>query len=233
MRVAMDIRKLRDYGIGTYVRNIVAQIALLDTVNEYVLISRPEDLEFTRTLGPNIRGVISTAANYSLREQFSIPSIVRRERVDVFHAPHYVLPPLLSCPSVVTIHDCIHLMFPQYLPSRLAYTYARTFMWAAAHRSSHVLTVSEASKRDILRFFRVPPDKITVAYNAIDERFNRMPAFEDIERVKERFQLHDPFVLYVGNIRPHKNIERLIEAFALVRTGPLAIASRGGRPKPS
>ena len=96
MRVAMDIRKLRDYGIGTYVRNIVAQIALLDTVNEYVLISRPEDLEFTRTLGPNIRGVISTAANYSLREQFSIPSIVRRERVDVFHAPHYVVSPLVT-----------------------------------------------------------------------------------------------------------------------------------------
>ena len=105
MRVAMDIRKLRDYGIGTYVRNIVSQIAQLDSENEYVLISRPEDLEFTQTLGPNIRGVISTARNYLVREQFSIPSIVRRERVDVFHAPHYVLPPLLSCPSVVTIHD--------------------------------------------------------------------------------------------------------------------------------
>jgi len=222
MRVAMDIRKLRDYGIGTYVRNIVSQIAQLDRENEYVLISRPEDLEFTQTLGPNIRGVISTAGNYSVREQFSIPSIVRRERVDVFHAPHYVLPPLLSCPSVVTIHDCIHLMFPQYLPSRLAYTYARAFMWAATHRSAHVLTVSEASKRDILRFYRIPPDKITVAYNAIDERFNHMPADEDIARVKERFQLHDPFVLYVGNIRPHKNVERLIEAFALVRTGALA-----------
>jgi glycosyltransferase involved in cell wall biosynthesis len=222
MRVAIDIRKLRDYGIGTYVRNIVTQIGRLDTDNEYLLISRPEDLEFTRTLGPNIRGVIGTAGNYSVREQFAIPSIVRREKADVFHAPHYVLPPLVSCPSVVTIHDCIHLMFPQYLPNRLAYTYARAFMWTAAHRSAHVLTVSEASKRDILRFFRIPPDKITVAYNAIDERFNRAPADDDIARVRERFQLHDPFVLYVGNIRPHKNIERLIEAFALVRTGPLA-----------
>ncbi len=81
---------------------------------------------------------------------------------------------------------------------------------------------SEASKRDILRFYRIPAEKITVAYNAIDERFNREPVAEDIARAKERFQLHDPFVLYVGNIRPHKNIERLIEAFALVRTGPLA-----------
>jgi glycosyltransferase involved in cell wall biosynthesis len=222
MRVAIDIRKLRDYGIGTYVRNIVARLAVLDTASEYILISRPDDLEFACTVGPNFRGVISTAGNYSLREQFSIPSILRRERVDVFHAPHYVLPPVLPCPSVVTIHDCIHLMFPQYLPNRWAYTYARTFMWSATHRSSHVLTVSEASKRDILRFYRIPAEKITVAPNAIDDRFNRTPAAEDIARVQERFQLHDPFVLYVGNIKPHKNIERLIEAFALVRTGPLA-----------
>ena len=154
MRVAIDIRKLRDYGIGTYVRNIVTHIPTLDADNEYVLISRPDDIEFTRTLGPNVRGVISPAGNYSLREQFSVPAIVRREKADVFHAPHYVLPPLVTCPSVVTIHDCIHLMFPQYLPNRLAYTYARTFMWTATHRAAHVLTVSEASKRDILRFFR-------------------------------------------------------------------------------
>ncbi len=224
MRVAIDIRKLRDYGIGTYVRNIVTQIAQLDRDHEYVLICRPDDLEFAASLGPNVRGVVSTAGNYSITEQFEIPRIARRERVDIFHAPHYVLPPVMPCPSVVTIHDCIHLMFPQYLPNRLASAYARAFMWNATHRAAHVLTVSEASKRDILRFFRVPADKITVASNAIDERFNRVPVPEDITRVQERFQLHDPFVLYVGNIRPHKNIERLIEAFALVRTGQLANA---------
>ena len=73
--------------------------------------------------------------------------------------------------SVVTIHDCIHLMFPQYLPNRAAYAYARASMWAAARRPTRILTVSEASKRDILHFFNVPPEKIVVIYNAIDERF--------------------------------------------------------------
>ena len=78
-----------------------------------------------------------------------------RERITLFHSPHYVLPPLTPCKSVVTIHDCIHLMFPQYLPNRLAYGYARTFMWWAAHGSGQILTVSEASKRDILRYFKI------------------------------------------------------------------------------
>ena len=90
-------------------------------------------------------------------------------------------------------------------------------MWAAARRSDRILTVSEASKRDILHFFDVPPEKVVVVYNAIDERFSREPRAEDVERVRERFQLHQRFVLYVGNIKPHKNLVRLIEAFHALR----------------
>ena len=100
-------------------------------------------------------------------------------------APPYVLPVAVRCRSVVTIHDCIHLMFPQYLPNRAAYAYARASMWVSAKRSDRILTVSEASKRDILHFFNVPPDKISVVYNAIDERFWIEPDPEDVARVEK------------------------------------------------
>jgi glycosyltransferase involved in cell wall biosynthesis len=110
-------------------------------------------------------------------------------------------------------------MFPQYLPNRAAYAYARGAMWSAARRSDRILTVSEASKRDILHFFNVPPDKISVVYNAIDERIWEEPPPEDIARVRERFQLDQRFVLYAGTIKPHKNLVRLIEAFAQLRKG--------------
>src|SRR5574339_231405 len=141
-----------------------------------------------------------------------------REGVRLVHEPHYVLPPLVRCRSVVTIHDCIHLMFPQYLPSRLAYVYAKGSMWSAARKANRILTVSEASKRDILRFFQVPPEKVAVIYNAIDERFLLPIDPARMELVKQRYQLDHPFVLYVGNIKPHKNIERLIDAFGRART---------------
>jgi glycosyltransferase involved in cell wall biosynthesis len=111
-------------------------------------------------------------------------------------------------------------MFPQYLPNRAAYLYARAAMWNAATRSDRILTTSEASKRDILRFFNVSPDKIEVTYNAIDERFLAAPSPGDVARVRERFQLDHGFVLYTGAIKPHKNLVRLIEAFAEVRQGP-------------
>ena len=213
MRIAIDARKLRDYGIGTYIRNLLRHLARMDDKTEYVVLCREEDRAFAAELGENFRAVPERSRGYSVREQIAVPMDLRREGADLFHAPHYVLPPLTPCRSVVTIHDCIHLRFPQYLPNRLGYAYARASLWIAAHRSSRVLTVSEASKRDILRYFHVPDSKIVVIHNAIDERFSEEPPADEVMRVRERYQLNDPFVLYAGNIKPHKNLERLIEAF--------------------
>jgi glycosyltransferase involved in cell wall biosynthesis len=217
LRIAIDARKLRDYGIGTYIRNLLRHLARIDQSTEYVVLCPEAECQTVREFGENFRTVAEGAPGYSLREQITIPMDLRRERVDLFHAPHYVLPPLTPCKSVVTIHDCIHLRFPQYLPHRIGYAYARTSLWIAAHRSSHILTVSEASKRDILDYFSVPSSKIDVIYNGIDERFSETPAEDDVERVRERYQLDHPFILYAGNIKPHKNLERTISAFHLLR----------------
>jgi glycosyltransferase involved in cell wall biosynthesis len=108
-------------------------------------------------------------------------------------------------------------MFPQYLPNTLALGYARASIATAARRATRILTVSESSKRDILRFVDLPPEKIDVTYNSYDPRFGVEPDAETVVRVRERFQLHDEFVLYAGNVKPHKNLERLIGAFHLVR----------------
>lgn len=217
MRIGIDARKLHDFGIGTYIRHLLRQLARLDRDTEFIVLCRPADCEAIGALGENFRAVAETAENYSVREQIRIPLALRREAVALFHAPHYVLPPLVTCRSVVTIHDCIHLMFPQYLPNRLAFGYARASIELAARRATRVLTVSESSKRDILRFVDVPPEKIDIIYNAYDERFGIEPREEDVVRVRERYQLHDEFVLYAGNVKPHKNLERLIDAFNLLR----------------
>lgn len=217
MRVAIDIRKLHDFGIGTYIRNLLRHLARLDPESEYIVFCRPEDSATAGELGANFRSIPDRSPPYSLREQFSLPLAVAREKVDVYHAPHYVLPILTPGRKVVTIHDCIHLMFPEYLRYRLGTRYAHAMMSSAARRAHRILTVSESSKRDILRFFPVKPEKISVIHNAIDEHVRTPPTEATIDRVRERYQLADPFVLYVGNVKPHKNVERLIEAFALVR----------------
>jgi glycosyltransferase involved in cell wall biosynthesis len=221
MRVAIDARKIHDFGIGTYIRNLLRHLARVDHTSEFVLLCGEADLGVAAQLGPNFRAVLEPSPNYSIREQVHVPWVLRREKPDVYHAPHYVLPAGVRCPSVVTIHDCIHLMFPQYLPNRLAYAYARAQMWSAARRSDCILTVSEASKRDILHLFNVPPEKIVVVYNAIDSHFSVTPSEEAVARVRERYQLDHQFVLYVGNIKPLKNLVRLIEAFDELRRNDL------------
>ena len=216
VRVAIDTRKLHDFGIGTYVSNLVRGLARLDHDHEYTLICHPEDVDFVKTLGANFHAWPDRSGNYSFREQFTIPLDVWRARPDLFHAPHYVLPPLTPGKTVVTIHDCIHLRFPQYLPNRAAHLYARVFLSNAVTKAARIITVSEASKRDIIELLHAPAGKVEVVYNGFDERLTS-PSAEDEARVRNRFQLDAPFVLYAGNIKPHKNVDRLIEAFARLR----------------
>jgi hypothetical protein len=134
-RIAIDARKFHDFGIGTYIRQIALQLHATSSDLDYVLICRPDDAGELATLLPRFERVTTDAGPYSVSEQIRIPWRLVRTGADLLHEPHYVLPPLTRCRSVVTIHDCIHLMFPQYLPNSLAYYYARGAMYAATHRA--------------------------------------------------------------------------------------------------
>ena len=145
-----------------------------------------------------------------------------RERAHLLHEPHYVLPPRHALPHRRD-HSRLHPPDVSAVPARADWrtsTRARR-CGARCSKSDRILTVSEASKRDILRFFDIPPEKVAVIYNAIDERFLAPPDEERMDLIRQRYQLDHPFLLYVGNIKPHKNLERLIDAFGRVRaSGP-------------
>lgn len=221
MRIVLDARKLHDFGIGTYIRNLVTELGHLDHDSAYVLLTKSEDAAAAAAAGPNFRSVVEASRPYSLAEQWRVPMAVARARADLLHEPHYVLPPLTRCRTVVTIHDCIHLRFPEYLPNRAAFVYAHAMIRLATRKADRVLTVSDASKRDILHYTGAAPEKVVVVHNGLDARFAAVPDAEAMDRVRQRFQLDHPFVLYVGNIKPHKNLERLIAAFASMRAdGP-------------
>src|SRR5262245_49672308 len=95
VRIGIDARKLHDFGIGTYIRNLLRQLARLDRTTEFVVLCRPDDRETLASLGENFRAIGESAGNYSVAEQLKVPLDLRREGVTLFHAPHYVLPPLV------------------------------------------------------------------------------------------------------------------------------------------
>ena len=103
MKIAIDARKLHDFGIGTYIRNLLRHLARIDRQTEYVLLCQEPDMGVAATLGENFRGVLEPSNNYSVGEQIHVPWVLMRERPDVYHAPHYVLPVAVRSRSVVTI----------------------------------------------------------------------------------------------------------------------------------
>ena len=218
MRIAIDARKLRDFGIGTYIRNILMELSRLDRTNEYVVLCRPDDVDSGDVLGRNFRMVPEPAPTYSIAEQFKIPlSLAREARAAGARA---ALRAAAAGPLPIgRHHPRLHSLDVSAVPAQPAgaTSMRKGSMWSAARKANRILTVSEASKRDILRFFDVRPRRSSVIYNAIDERFLAPARPERMDLVRQRYQLDHPFVLYVGNIKPHKNIERLIDAFGRAR----------------
>jgi glycosyltransferase involved in cell wall biosynthesis len=115
---------------------------------------------------------------------------------------------------VVTIHDIIHLLYPEYLPNRLAFFYAERMIRRSLNRGDRIIAVSENTKADLVRYFRVGGEKIEVVHNGIEESFNQTIPPEDIERWQASLGIEGPYLLFVGNPKPHKNLDNVIKALA-------------------
>jgi glycosyltransferase involved in cell wall biosynthesis len=218
MRVAIDIRKINEFGVGTYIWNLVRNIAGIDTRNEYLLLGSQRNFHELGPLPENFRQLYQSETNTFWQNHLAIPMALRREHVDVVHVPHHEVPVLLPLRLVVTIHDCVHLMFPQEDSSK--FRNYRTYLHTkkVVEGSRHILAVSKSTKEDLINIYNLPDHKISVVYNALDERFTQNHVLAERKQVLERYQLKDPFILYSGKIRPHKNLQRLIEAFAVLKS---------------
>jgi len=200
MRIGIDCRKIADFGIGTYIRGLLHALADLGG-HEYIAFG-PRTIESVLPRG--VVQVVVDAPKYSIRELFTVG---RNIPLDLFHAPHYVVP-FLRVPFVVTIHDLIHL----HHKNPLARAYARTMIGRAVRRSRRVITVSSSVRDDIVRVFG-HPEKIAVTPNGVD------PIFTAAGKKAE-----GRYFLFVGNDKPHKNVDRLMEAFARVTDAQLVLA---------
>jgi glycosyltransferase involved in cell wall biosynthesis len=218
MRVAIDIRRAGDYGVGTYIRNIVGQLARLDGAAQYLLIGSQRNLEELGPLPPNFQLLPHEFPPGSRKSFLRLPFLLRRHRVELYHVPWFM--PLAlwltPCPFLLTVHDLTTLL---YSPARTAATRAAQLWFArrSLECASRILAVSHTAKRELARAFQLPESKIDVIYNAVDERFTREPVPADADRILERHAVNFPYVLYAGNIKPHKNLVRLIEAFAVAK----------------
>ena len=203
MRVGIDCRKIDDFGIGTYIRGLLR--ALTELGGEQYVALGPESS--AAALPPKMEHIVVDAPKYSIRELFILGRTADAARLDLFHAPHYVVP-FLQTPFVVTVHDLIHL----HRTNPLQRSYARSMIGRAVRRSRGVLTVSEAMRAEIVSAFD-HAEKISVTPNGVDAIFLQPGPAEE-----------GRYFLYVGNDKPHKNLDRLAEAFGHFPDAQLVLA---------
>jgi glycosyltransferase involved in cell wall biosynthesis len=182
----------------------------------------------------NFEVVEEDSPGYSLGELTRFAFRLYRDRLDLFHATHYVLPPLRSH-AVVTIHDIIHLLYPQFLPNRAALVYARVMIRRALRRADRIITVSYNSKRDLVDYFGIVPSHVDVIYNGVSPEFRPDVPEEERERVARKYGLPRPYLLFLGGEKPHKNVQNVVRAFGEARRKrpdlPHVLALAGPMPK--
>lgn len=218
-RIGIDARKLADFGIGSYIRNLIESIAQRPEASQYLFrVYVPSaDRGVLPELPPRFEIVEENSPGYSIAELTRFAWRLQRDRLDLFHATHYVIPPLARARAVVTIHDIIHVLYPQFLPNRAALYYARVMIRRALRRADRIITVSNNSKRDLVDYFGIAPSRIEVVYNGVAGRFRADLPRAERERVAAKYGLPRPYLLFLGGEKPHKNVRNVLRAFAEAR----------------
>jgi len=211
---------MTEFGIGTYIRNVVRALARLDRASDYFLIGSPDRVAECGALPPNFHAVTLDGGDDTLKGNLAFRAIVRRLGCDVVHIPHlFWIPRGLGCPYVLTVHDLLEHMYGSHDASSLRRSVHFYLMRRALRRAARVIAVSQFTRHEIEKLLAIPDARIEVVYNAIDERFLRGHASAaDRELIAQRYQVNYPFILYAGAIRPHKNLVRIIEAFSALKS---------------
>jgi glycosyltransferase involved in cell wall biosynthesis len=219
LNIAIDLRRITEFGVGTYTRNTVRALTHLDRDNNYFLIGAPAKISEIGPLPANFRSVPLPESDTTLKGYCGCRDIVKRLHCDLLHVPHvFWLPRALACPYVVTVHDVLEHMYRTHNRSGLRRSLHFHFTRRVLQRAARIFAVSRFTKNEIENLFGIPPGQTEVIYNAIDERFLHGHASEgDRQILAERYRVNYPFLLYAGRISPHKNLVRIIEAFSALK----------------
>jgi len=220
MKVGIDAHALGSHlgGNETYIRNVIRALGEVDPDGDYTLFLSPHSPHAPSESivgAERMRRVVVRPHNPLVRIPLTFPLALARERIDVVHV-QYVAPPVCPARVVVSVHDIAYERYPQFFtPGEVARF--RALVPLTIRKAAAVLTLSEFSKRDIVRRYNVPPDKITVTYLAADPMFRPIHDASRLSAVREKYGTGETFILSVGNLQPRKNLRTLIDAYVRLR----------------
>ncbi len=214
IRIGVDLHSIKGLkqGTRTYTLNLVNALLELDNVNQYFLYTTGNSDCISATFNQsNVLFKRVVPHTRFLRIPVSFPLRLTLDSIDVFHC-QYMGPPVGKTPYVVTMHDIIHEYLPQFYPRALRY-FMHLFYPISARWASRVITVSESSKRDLIKYYNVPEQKIIVTHLGVSDNFRQIHEEEKIKQVLRKYDITGDYILFVGRLEPRKNISGLIKAF--------------------
>lgn len=232
MRIGVDISRLgvaARTGTEQYTYELLKALARIDRRNDYTLYANglPAALP---PLGPNM--LLCSMPFPRLWTHARLSLELALHRIDSLFVPAHVLPLWHPPRSVVTIHDLGYEHFPEAHPP-LHRRYLRLSTLWSARAAAHLIAVSAATRDDLVRLYRVPPEKISVVHHGVSPRFRPVDDRAVQAAVQTRYGITPPYFLYVGTIQPRKNLVRVIEAFAGIGDGRWTMGNRSGSQRPS
>ncbi len=213
MIIAVDCRFGHlQVGLGRFTRELVSSLLSRNDPWEYVLLISEEGRSWVNALPGRPRFEIAGARGYSMREQWEIPSLLRRISADLYFSPHFNVPLLCPIPFVVTVHDLILHRFPNAAPVFRQWAY-RVIMRHSMRAARSIIAVSRFTAGEIARTYGATvAAKVAVVKEGVDTRFH-FRSFEEQEETRRKFGIVSPYYLYVGNAKEHKNVQLLIDGF--------------------
>lgn len=219
MRIGIDARMYSsEFGIGVYIAQLLEYIFKLDDRNEYVLFFNEPAYSQFATSRHRVKKILANIPHYSWSEQISLPFILSKYKLDLMHFTHFNAPVLYRKPSVVTIHDLTIKFFPGKKHTsplmRFGYQFA---LGSIVKRSKKIIAVSKHTKQDLLSLYRLPQEKIRVIHLGVNPRFHIIHDKKLQNDFLEKTGLFEPYLLYTGNWRDHKNLVNLVRAFGILK----------------
>ncbi|MBA2501339.1 MAG: glycosyltransferase family 4 protein [Pyrinomonadaceae bacterium] len=203
-------------GNETYIANLVEALAALDTPHRFTLyVTKKAAVERFRNRWPHVAVRRTLPHSPLVRIPVTLAVELRRHRVDLLHV-QFTAPPFAPCPVVTTIHDLAFEHIPETFKRR-SFLQLRLTVRRTARRAAHIITPSEFSRQDVIKTYRIAPERISVTPEAAAAHFAPVEDGRMIERTKQRYGINGDYILAVGSIQPRKNLPRLIRAYASLR----------------
>ncbi|MFA5961884.1 MAG: glycosyltransferase family 1 protein [Parcubacteria group bacterium] len=226
MKIGIDARFFGSVGkgLGRYTQKLIEKLEEIDPVNEYFVFLKKENYDEYQPKNSQFKKVLANYHWYSFAEQLFFPWMLRGYKLDLVHFPHFNVPIFYRKKFIVTIHDLILIHFPTIknttlnpLFYRLKFLAYRLIINSAVRRSEKIIAVSHFTKKDILENYQnIAEDKVVVTYEACEDFCMLSPNRDD--KILEYYGIIKPYLIYVGNAYPHKNLENLVRAFSSLST---------------